>query len=71
MTEYKITSNASDTGSILTNQTFDTIFILDDVTAGIYHFMVVAVNILGEGADKSVTGNIGLQLKESLFVMKK
>ena len=43
---------------MLVNQTLDTTFTVNDVAPGIYLFTVLAVNILGDGDNKMVTGNV-------------
>ena len=62
VTGYKILHNI--TGVIMANQTIDTNFRVDSLEAGIYLFTVLAVNILGDGAETStllaITGFITL-----------
>ena len=54
MTGYKVTHNT--TRSVLVNWTSNTTFTVESVGTGIYLFTVLAINVVGDGAEESVTG---------------
>ena len=53
VTGYKIYHNT--TGSAMLNFTCETQFIIEGVMPGVYFFTVLAVNVLGDGKEKSTS----------------
>ena len=52
VTGYKISHNT--TGSVVVNQTTDTNFVIENFEPGVYLFVVLATNILGDGVENRI-----------------